>query len=106
MLRAYRVRFDPQFDSRHDLKDLTRLAKFYDFVPKDRQVRMSALMSEVVQRWTNEHRYRSGNAIRGWLKKQQANWRIKGDILKESARRISNAAVEIVSEGALRWQRS
>ena len=103
MLRAYRVRSDPEFDSRHDLRELTRQAGFYDRVPPERHEIMSLHMSEVIQRWSNEHRFRSRKAILKWLEAQRSNWRIKGDLLKESARRISNAALALVAEGELRW---
>jgi hypothetical protein len=103
LLRGYRVRIDPVFDSRHDLRDLATLGKFFEVIPPTRQKWISACLSEVVRRWTNEHRFRSARAIRSWLKTQDANWKFKGDVLKESARRISNAALEIVMEGVLRW---
>ena len=103
MLRAYRLRIDPEFDSRHDLLELSKQAKFYDVIPFCRRQTMAASMSEVVQRWTNEHRFRSSRAIEKWLRSQKSNWRIKGNLLKESARRISNAAIIVVSEGVMRW---
>ena len=33
MFRAYRSRIDPEFDSRHDLFELAREAKFADVIP-------------------------------------------------------------------------
>ena len=103
LLRAYRVRFDPRFDCRHVLADLVKAAKFYDAVSPARQEQTSAALSEVTRLWRNDHRFRSRDSLRKWVKQQLMSDRIKGDVLKEGARRIANAALEVVSEGVRRW---
>lgn len=104
MLRAYRVREDPQFDSRHDLKQLIRDAKFYDFVPHRRQEETAAAVSELVQRWRNDHRFRSAKALRQWLRDRCPDQGVKGDALKYSSSQIVEAAVLVVSIGERRWK--
>ncbi len=105
LLRAYRVRVDPNFDSRHVIQDLVNSAKFYDAIPLGRQIKTAADISEVVLRWRNDHRFRSAKNLRRWLSDQKLYRGIKGDFVKESARKITNAAVSIVSEGVLRWEK-
>src|ERR1035438_940747 len=58
VLRAYRVRRDPQFDSRHDIIELVKEAKFYDFVPDESQAKVTEAVHTVARRWSNDHRYR------------------------------------------------
>ena len=106
LLRAYRKRVDSRFDSRHVLENLARQARFYDVIPLRRQEGTAAALTEVVLRWRNEHRFRSRDAMLKWLKSLRLDRGIRGDVLKESARKITNAALEIVAEGVLRWPRS
>ena len=105
MLRAYRVRDDPQFDARHDLKQLCKAASFYQFIPEDdeTQVKMSAAVNEVARRWRNNHRYRDDLELRHWLKDAGLDQGVKGDLLKASSRQIVNAALEVVAVGGRRW---
>ncbi|MBM3957739.1 MAG: HEPN domain-containing protein [Gemmatimonadetes bacterium] len=104
MLRAYRVRVDPQFDSRHDLRELCRAARFYQFLPTEDAPRVSAALAVVADRWRNDHRYRDERELRHWLKDLGRDRHVRGDILKHSSREIVNAAVVVVTAGGVRWE--
>ena len=106
ILRAYRVRLDPRFDSRHDLYELLRAAKFADIVPQQHADRFAAAFFVVATRWSNNHRYRSASALRTYLKRAKLDRGIKGDFLKENARRVINAATEVVMLGITLWKKS
>jgi len=106
MLRAYRCRWDSTFHERHDLRELARQGRFLDVVPSQRASAIGAALGEVVTRWENQHRFRSGDALRDFLLGRAFDRRIKGDFVKESARRIINAAIELVTLGAMQWKRS
>ena len=56
MLRAYRLGHQPGFDSRHDLAELARDSRFYDYVPSRQAREVAAAMLEVVVRWRNDLR--------------------------------------------------
>ena len=106
LLRAYRMRIDPQFDSRHQLDNLRKAARFYADIPAERQPDTAAAMSEVVQLWRNDHRFRSSASLRKWVNRQAAfSWVKNKDVLKMSARRITNAALVVISEGIRRWRK-
>ena len=104
MLRAYRVRLDPEFDSRHDLQELYKLARFGDVVPDHQQEKIGAALGTIVLQWSNNHRFRSEDALRAWLRKKGLHQGIKGDFVKERTRRIINSAADIVTVGVGRWK--
>jgi hypothetical protein len=105
MLRAYRKRLDPLFDSRHDLGKLVDSARFYDAVPVGVQPLVASALSEVVLRWRNDHRFRSNQSLLKWVKSKAIDRRARGDLLKETSRRTLEAAWTVVSQGVLRWSR-
>lgn len=101
ILRAYRYRIDPAFTARHDLRALYAESRFGErLAPEDAQ-RILAALAEVITRWSNSHRYRSEAALREYLRRAGLNG--KGKFVKESSRRIVNAALMLVDQGALRW---
>lgn len=106
VLRAYRTRIDPEFDSRHDLQDLYKLARFGDVIPDHLRDQVTAALGTVILQWSNSHRFRSEMELRNWLVKRRLYVGIKGDFVKERTRRILNAATEIVTVGVRRWNRS
>ena len=103
ILRAYRLKQDPQFDSRHDLADLLRESGFVGFVPEKRKREVSAALGEVWARWKNEYRYASDRRLLGDLKTRRLTAGIKGDQLKESARIVIENAYELINVGVARW---
>ena len=105
MFRAYRCRVNAQFDERHNLGDLARASGFLDNIPSKRVEIISAALSEVVTRWRNDHRFRGEESLRRFLVDRKLYLKIKGDFVKESSRRIVNAATELVNLGAMQWNR-
>jgi hypothetical protein len=101
LLRAFRVRKDPVFDSRHDLKLLFResgilrlhaerlearglpLEKINDAVAE-----FAAAHDIVVRLWRNDYRFAAQSHIRGWLNEIGAYHGIRGDVLKVNALRL------------------
>lgn len=104
MFRAYRFRFDPEFSSRHDLFELAKDSKFGDKVPAGAYEKFMADLGAVATRWSNNHRFRSKAAILKYLKRAGFDRRIKGDVLKENARRAVNAAINVIALGRRLWQ--
>lgn len=106
MLRAYRVRIDPEFDSRHDVDRLYKLAKFADIIPFHQVEEVTALLDEVIDLWSNDHRYLSTAALRRRWTKRRLYERVKGDFVKELTRRLVESASRIVAIGVARWKTS
>lgn len=101
ILRAYQYRLSPVFSGRHDLQILYRDADFARIVPQESQEAVGAALSEVSRRWSNSHRYRSETALRLFLRR--ANLGSTGKFVRESSRKIVNAATLIVEIGAVKW---
>ena len=106
MFRAYRMAISPEFSSRHDLSELAKESRFAERVPAALQERYAALLGSVAVRWSNNHRYRSEAAMRSFFKRAHLDRKIKGDFLKENARIIINASVELVAIGDRAWKSS
>ena len=100
-LRAYHYRLSPVFSGRHDLQTLYRDAKFDGGMMPEQKTNTVAALTEVTRRWSNSHRYRSEDALRLFLRR--AGIGRSGKFVRESSRRITNAAVVIVEIGVLRW---
>ena len=98
------MRIDPAFSSRHNLYELWTESGIGAVVPMKYAGRYGTVLADVATRWSNSHRYRSENALRAFLKRGKLDRGIKGDFLKENARRIVNAATELVTLGILKWK--
>jgi hypothetical protein len=106
MLRGYRVMIDPEFDARHDLHNLYKLARFADVVPIGDVVSLSAALGDVVVLWSNDHRFLDDEALgKRWAKRKLYEG-IRGNFVKERVRQLVNAASVIVATGAARWKTS
>lgn len=101
ILRAYRYRISSIFDARHSLEALYAAADFGSVVPLDQEAAVETALAEVVRRWSNSHRFRSEQSLREYLKK--ASLGRTGKYVRESSRRIVNAAIVIVDQGELHW---
>ena len=101
ILPAYRFRINPVFVGRHDLQALYRDAQFALIVSPDEEENVSSALTEVVRRWSNSHRYRSERALRLCLRR--SNLGRNGKFVRESSRRIVDAAITLVDLGVLRW---
>jgi hypothetical protein len=104
MLRAYRAKIDPHFVSRHVIESLASESKFYDCVRGGNVEEVSAAITTVKLRWSNDHRYRPARMIEQWLRERGLDGKVQPDErMKTSSRAIVNAAVLIVETGEKRW---
>jgi len=106
ILRSYRVMLDPEFDSRHDISHLYKLARFADIVPPSQEETIGAALGQVFALWANDHRFLSEAALRRRWTKRKLYDGVKGDFVKEQNRRLINAATTIVNVGVARWKTS
>jgi len=102
MFRAYRYRIDPVFDARHSLDALYAAADFAAVLSTAEEETVTVALTEVVRRWSSNHRFRSERALRGYLR--QTNLGRTGKFVRESSRLIVNAAIVIVDQGELHWK--
>ena len=101
ILRAYLYRLSPIFTGRHDLLVLYREALFDSVVMPEDKDEVKAALTEVTRRWSNSHRYRSEDALRLFLRR--AGIGDRGKFVRESSRRIVNAAFIVANQGELHW---
>jgi hypothetical protein len=106
IFRAYRCKIDPAFDSRHNLSELAKAARFFEIVPRGSVDTVDSALSSIGVRWSNNHRFRSDAAMRAFLRRSQLNRGIKGDYLKVNARAAIDAAFDLVKIGLLKWSPS
>jgi hypothetical protein len=106
ILRAYRMMIDPEFDSRHDIAGLYKLAKFSNIVPPNDIEAVSAAIGDVSALWSNDHRFLSKIALRKRWVKQNLFRGIKGDFVKEQTRQLLNSSLYIVNTGVEKWKSS
>jgi hypothetical protein len=104
LFRAYRKKRGLPFRSDHHLGSLAKEAGFPDLLPDTDRKRYDAALGTLITGWRNAHRFRSRDAMRRFLKGLELDRWIKGDYLKENARRISSAAIALVGLGVQRWQ--
>jgi hypothetical protein len=106
ILRAYRFRRNPQFDARHDLYLLLHSSGMIHALRPDEIYAANSALASVSFRWANDFRYRSEADLRKHLKRIGADRGIKGNVLKENARRTMEAASSFVRIGVKAWKRS
>lgn len=106
MLRAYRFRRDPEFDARHDLYRLLHSSGMIPVLRPEEVYAANSAIASVNFRWANDFRYRCDANLRKYLKRIGADRGIKGNLLKENARRSKDAALTFVRIGVKAWKRS
>lgn len=104
MFRAYAVRNGVPFDARHDLRQWFISARFDEVIARSRAETVSASYNTVVTQWNSAQRYYSTGFLRAYFRNARLDLGIKGDVVKELSRRIVEAALEVVTEGILRWK--
>ena len=104
MLRAYRVRVDPEFDARHDLMQLLTSSGLQDYVPAKRRAEVAGALGDVWSRWRNDYRYASDDRVLRDLRDRGLTLGIKGDPLKENSRHVLAQALALVGLGGARWK--
>ncbi len=103
ILRAYRLRLNPEFDSRHDLRELAKASKIEESLSPREIIEFNAAVSIVTRRWSNTHRYRSLQGLRAFFRATGLHHGIRGDFVKENARRAVHAALAAISIGVRQW---
>jgi HEPN domain-containing protein len=104
VLRAYLVRANAQFDAKHDIRKLVSQSQYYGFIRPKAVPQVAAAVAEIALRWSNLHRYRDVKDLEHWLKGRNLHDGVKGNVLKHSRDVVLEAALEIVTEGVLRWK--
>ncbi len=61
-------------------------------------------VNEIFRLWANNYRFVSEERLRSHLKKTTGYRKIKGDYLKEQARRFLTSAQKFIDKGAVLWQ--
>ena len=92
LLKGLRRRAGSPFRPDHSLLALAGEAGLVDRLPRPDRRECSAALGVLVAVWQNNHRFRSEAVLRRWLKSERLDRRIKGDALKENARRCVEAA--------------
>jgi len=103
LLRAYRMRKDPSFDSRHNLGDLVQASSVTEFlIPQDRRT-FGVAFGELWRRWKNDYRYASEYRLKSELRRLHLHVGVKGDFVKYNSMVAFNTAQDIVTLGVNRW---
>jgi len=103
LLRAYRFKTDMDIESRHNLKDLMMESSIFEFLGEGEQRKFGEMLGEVWMRWRNAYRFASEDRLRAEFKRIGLTSKKKSDILKLHACKLSDAAIELVTIGARRW---
>jgi HEPN domain-containing protein len=103
MLRAYRLKISREFDSRHDLYELAKSARFLNLVPFERQAEYGSKFNILNLRWRSNQRYMTEKQLRKYLGDLRADFDKKGDRFKNNSSTIYELAYEIVTLGDRKW---
>lgn len=111
LFHAYRIRAAGEDTPRHDLRLHAELGQFYSGMTRNQREAVGALVSEVVTRWQNNHRYRSQEALRDYIVRHRlyvvdGQSTTRQEAVQFNAERLVNAATEIVTVGVQRWTNS
>ena len=104
LLRAFLLRISPEFDARHDLYQLARSSRFFDFVPYELQREYGFKFTTLNLRWRSSHRYATEEQWRDYLSGLKADFSLKGERTKNNSRTVLNIAYDIVSLGDNKWR--
>jgi HEPN domain-containing protein len=119
MLRAFKMRKDPTFDERHDLRRLFRVSGMMEIRPEslkssglsedqvNRYLReLQASLSEIYSLWRNDFRFASEKRLRAHLKHLRLERGVRGDFLKANAGKLLSAAQTFINKGVMQWTSS
>lgn len=101
--RAYAVRNGEAFDARHDLRNWFILARFDEVTDPSRSESIAAAYDVVALQWNSTQRYYAEGFLRAHFRNNRFDRGVKGNVVKELTRRLVEAALEVVTEGKLRW---
>ena len=103
LLLAYRIRENPEFESRHDLRSLFKESGIAEFITHKERIKMPVMLGEVWSRWKNNYRFASSDRLTSEFKRLNFDRGIRGDILKSNSFLVICNALEIISIGVKRW---
>lgn len=106
IFRAYSLRFDKSFDSRHDLDAWYEAARFDSMVPFSRREEVAAAQGTIATHWSNNLRYCSLKFLRAHFRLLQLDRGLRGNFEKELCRRTVEAAFVLVTLGDHQWNNS
>lgn len=105
LFRAFRAKAGLPFTSDHRLDVLAEQGGFPDLIPAADRERYDAAIGRLVATWENKHRFRSRAAIERFLKSRKLDRKIKGEYVKENARRSVESPLTVFNLGASAWDR-
>ena len=117
LLRAFKGRRDPTFDEKHNLlrlfgasgmlrvdRDKLRAKGWSDAQIDVHLETLQVAVNDVVRLWANNYRFASEERLRSHLKQVTSyQKKLKGDYLKEQARRFLISAQKFVEKGVVQW---
>jgi hypothetical protein len=74
------------------------------FQTATQRMSLRVAVNEIYKLWANNYRFASEERLRAHLKKSTGYQKIKGDYLKEQARRFLNSAQKFIDKGVMQWQ--
>jgi hypothetical protein len=104
VFRAFRQKKGLPFTQEHKLSKLAEEAGFPQLVAERDRVDFDAATSALAGAWQNSHRFRSNGVMRRFLKQNELDRGVKGDYLRENARRLTSRALLLVSLGVKQWK--
>jgi hypothetical protein len=104
MFRAFRQKKGLPFTQDHKLSNLGNEAGFPELVQECYRIDFDAAITHLVGAWQNSHRFRSNDVMRRFLKQHNFDRGIKGDYLRENARRLTSSAILLISLGVKQWK--
>lgn len=117
LLRAFKGRRDPTLDERHNLirlfaasgmlridRERLHARQWTDAQIDSHLSNLKSAANEIFRVWANHYRFASEERLRSHLKQLTGYQKIKGDYLKEQARRFLNSVQNFIEMGIMLWQ--
>lgn len=101
MLRAYRSRTDPTFDSRHDLTSLMTSSGIMDFIKDHERRDFACHLGTVWRFWRNSWRYAEHSRFDSHVASLEPSR--KSPFAKWASSEVYDSATYVVSRGKYRW---
>lgn len=102
LLRAYRTKTSLEFDERHELYLLYR-DSFARHVPQSRSATLYSDIIFLATLWSNGDRYATDSFLRKRMVRHGRFRKVRGNVMKEAARQVYNAAERVVTLGEQLW---
>jgi len=102
LLRSFMLQVDPQFEGRHDLRDLYKKAQLAELIHEKDRKKAAAWLGDVWARWKNNYRYASDDRLRSEFHSLGYDRGVRGDFLKENSRIVVDSALELKTLGERR----